>query len=531
MRSLYVPGKARICLVTYQDEKDLPEGQKLKRCSRCNEAFYISREAQMEHWPLHKKVCCPVEKDHPALRDGTHAVSPELNTIDGCVETIRRILRKPKERIHLRNPRLLTFALQRLKDLLSEDPRNLVPSFGDTESILRNLIVELYYKRQFSDDELNHIFAIPGFANYFLSDNLFLSKEMAIRKENGLCPLTGAVLDEEGKAVMKRNEYEYSSFQDYEDIEEAERKYPGTYTAPLYCLAMFQIIRAWTMSMKRNNNLNRPDLLSALFRRIFRMWVCPYGRISFPDIRNITTSIWKQFKGRNTLILWFLNDWQSGYTCQGNEYIPGITTFQLFTRILDDNVAFNGAGAVHSWNLPVFLSRLLYLEDGDSTFIDLNTDQRILLLNRLITEDVVGVLSDADDGRHITNDDGRDVTTRDMLLNLVIGCCRCQVLIQIHHRMNEQLSKNDKFLDDKTKMLIHNLWDQIQVAIMPSLTAYIDVGETQRQRKQDAGSDLSKPFEFPKDVSELICEFSFPKQFTSFYFMPRSSKQEKQSNK
>ena len=512
MRSLYVPGKARICLVTYQDEKDLPEGQKLKRCSRCNEAYYISREAQMEHWPLHKKVCCPVEKDHPALRDGNHAVALHLNTIEGCAETVGSLIKSFRNANVMRWPRLLTFALQRLKDLFSEDPQNLVPSSGDTgESMLWNLII---YCREISSDGLDYLFAIPGFANYFLSDDLFLSKEMAIRKENGLCPLTGAKLDEEGKAAMKRNEYEYSSFQDYEDIKEAERKYPGTYTAPLYCTAMFQLISAFAYSIKLNK-LNKPDLLSALFRRVFRTWACPYGRISFPDIRNITTSIWDRWKCRNTLVLWFLchsplpDVGQSGYNSQGNGCIPGITDFQLFTRILDDNVSFNCAGAVgRDCSLPTFLRLLRYREDhdGDTTFIDLNTDERILLLNRLVTEDVVGVVSSRD---------GHDFTTRDMLLNLLMGWCRCKVLIQIYHRMNEQLSKNDKFVDDKTKGLIHTIWMNCQISIMRSLFAYVDVVETQRQRKQDAGSQsgLSKPFEFPEDVSALIREFSFPKKF------------------
>ena len=503
MRSLYVPGKARICLVTYQDEKDLPEGQKLKRCSRCHEAFYISREAQMEHWPLHKKVCCPVEKDHPALMQGSnHAVAHRLNTIEGCAETVGSLLQNSTEAIDKRNPRMLTFALRRLKELLSEDPQNLVPSSGDTESILCNLMRQ--NGREFSSDDIDHIFAIPGFANYFLSDELFLSKEMAIRKESGRKPLPCA--DHEGETM---NEKDFESFDDYEDVEKAERKYPGTYTSPFYCLAMIQLISGWTMSIR----LNKPDLLFSFFRRIFRTWVCPYGRISFPDIRNTATSSWDGWQSRNGLVLWFLNNsplpdvGQNGYTCQGNEYIPGITAFQLFTRILDDNVSFNRVDAGHGWSLPTFLHRLLYLEDhGDTTFMDLNTDQRILLVNRFVTEDVVGVLSGVD---------SCDFSTRDLLLNLLTGCCRCQVLIQIYHRMNEQLSKNDKFVDDNTKVLIQNLWDKCQESIMPSLSTYVNVVETQHQRKQDAGSQSgrSKPFEFPEDVSELICEFSFPKQF------------------
>ena len=507
MRTLYVPAKARFCLVTYQDEKDLPEGQKLRTCSRCNEACYISREAQVEHWPLHKKVCCPIEKDHPALReeDYNHEVGLKLNTIDGCAKIVELFLKYPTEMICLGASRLLTFALRRLKELLSEDPRYFVPSHGDNESILGSCFTGAF--TMLSSDELDHLFAIPGFANYFLSDELFLTKEMAIRKEKGLGPLPCA----ERKEGEEMNEKDFGTFDGYEDVEEAERKYPGTYTSPFYCSAVCQLIVNWIVLIQ-SNHWNKPDLLSALHRRIFRTWVCPYGRISFSDIRNPATAHWDGYLNRSGIILWFLNASilpaaQNCYTNWGNEALPGITAFQLFTRMLDDNVAFSDIEK-QEFTLPnaikLLISRELHAPKRDNGYLHLTTDERILLFDRIITEDVVGFIVTAE---------GRKITCKNMLTVLVTGCCSSQVLIQMYHRLNKQLSKNDKFVDGETKMLIHNLWGGLQEASIPALAAYVDVVETHRQRKQNAGPGLGKPLEFPKEISELICEFSFQDEY------------------
>ena len=467
MRTLYVPAKARFCLVTYQDEKDLPEGQKLRTCSRCNEACYISREAQVEHWPLHKKVCCPIEKDHPALRaeDYDHELAIHLNTIDGCAALIDALLQNPTDVIGKGNARLLTFALQRLKEIILEDPRNFVLSHGDMESVLGRSLIGEIYKRQFSDDELDHLFAIPGFANYFLSDELFLTKEMVVRKRHGLDPLPCA--EEEGEMM---NEKDFSSFHDFEDVEEAERKYPGTFTAPSYCSAVSFLIWKWACSLY-TNGLNKPSMFSALNRRIFRTWVCPYGRISFPDIQNIATSKWDRWESRSRIILEtitfsFLPEVQNCYTIRGNEVLPGITAFQLITRILDDNVAFSDFEK-QELTLPKAIKLLISREKNaakrDNGYLHLTTDERILLLDRIMTEDVVGVFSTSD---------GRKATCKDMLTTLVTGCTSSQVLIQMYHRLNQNLSKKDKFVDNETKMLIHDLWDRLQEESAPLLAAY-----------------------------------------------------------
>jgi hypothetical protein len=34
-----------------------------KKCSRCNTAYYCSRECQKKHWKMHKKECTPCKEN------------------------------------------------------------------------------------------------------------------------------------------------------------------------------------------------------------------------------------------------------------------------------------------------------------------------------------------------------------------------------------------------------------------------------------------------------------------------------------
>ena len=55
----------RVCAFSYKNEKDLPDGQKLLTCARCLETCYIDREAQLQHYKIHKQTCC--KREHEAF--------------------------------------------------------------------------------------------------------------------------------------------------------------------------------------------------------------------------------------------------------------------------------------------------------------------------------------------------------------------------------------------------------------------------------------------------------------------------------
>ena len=67
--------KDKVCSWTFKHESELPAGQKLLRCSGCNETFYASRIAQRAHWPYHRMFCCHLADDEEQVH---HAFEDEL---------------------------------------------------------------------------------------------------------------------------------------------------------------------------------------------------------------------------------------------------------------------------------------------------------------------------------------------------------------------------------------------------------------------------------------------------------------------
>ena len=104
--------KDRICSATFVHEKDLPAGKKLLTCGRCRETCYVSREAQLEHWPWHKVSCCPIEKD-PSLA----LVQAQGNNVSLLSDLFGWILERPEERA---KGRALLKIFQRLQYLMLE---------------------------------------------------------------------------------------------------------------------------------------------------------------------------------------------------------------------------------------------------------------------------------------------------------------------------------------------------------------------------------------------------------------------------
>jgi MYND finger len=54
----------RFCNYTFVPEEDIGgdgDTGRLLRCSRCKDTYYRDAEAQRAHWPLHKKVCKPLD--------------------------------------------------------------------------------------------------------------------------------------------------------------------------------------------------------------------------------------------------------------------------------------------------------------------------------------------------------------------------------------------------------------------------------------------------------------------------------------
>lgn len=49
-----------------KDDSELEEGKKLKKCAKCLDVMYCSKECQTAHWKVHKKICKTPEERRKA---------------------------------------------------------------------------------------------------------------------------------------------------------------------------------------------------------------------------------------------------------------------------------------------------------------------------------------------------------------------------------------------------------------------------------------------------------------------------------
>ena len=179
----------RVCAFSYKNEKDLPGGQKLLTCARCCETCYVDRESQLEHWPIHKHSCCKPEHENFDLRQ------VQEMSFEGLVSTVKFLLATPdliKGRYFLCIFKEILDRIIYNHDISVQETRLL----NTLHSTFMQVLTKPPVGENGEDDEtsglpsktLQRIWAIPGFASFFLSDDIFLSKAMGEAKREGLMP-------------------------------------------------------------------------------------------------------------------------------------------------------------------------------------------------------------------------------------------------------------------------------------------------------------------------------------------------------
>jgi hypothetical protein len=168
-------------------EKDLPKGQKLLLCSKCKATFYKDRDAQTQHWPFHKQVCCRADEDIKA-RQFLQAAEQGSRSIDTAFETIEVIL--DPQNVSLMKGRTLVYCLQYLKWYLNEkeavavhESEELKHRYSERirESIFMPMSRKLWPSHACEENReryLTVLWAVPGFTSWALSEDLLISKQM-----------------------------------------------------------------------------------------------------------------------------------------------------------------------------------------------------------------------------------------------------------------------------------------------------------------------------------------------------------------
>ena len=264
----YQISSARFCSQTFVEEKDLPQGQKLLTCGRCRETCYVSREAQLENWPHHKHSCRRLSEDHPVVRD-----SQGFESSIHCLNEIQNCLQNPLGKIR---GRLLLYGLQQL--LTSTNCGSLTMTRGGDEipidaSEYQQFVESIFQKviallgSAFDSDfgpakEIAHrLWSIPGFTNFFLSEDRFLSAAMKRWKLEGIPP-----------PPMNKQEENDGSIQ-----------LPSTSTNFVSkLLGQSDLALAGRAEDSKNLIVSTTAFGAAVERRFLECWQCPYSRASVP---------------------------------------------------------------------------------------------------------------------------------------------------------------------------------------------------------------------------------------------------------
>ena len=166
----------RVCAESFVREEDLPAGQKLLTCGRCLETDYVDEAAQRRNWPVHKLSCCPVEKDKTLDFSGF-----DVNSLVDLFRAMGEILRNPKQCCRGRG---LLRCIQSIKHLLEEKPHLLDSQNAST--VFQETVRPHLDNCDFGSAQI--VWAIPGFANYFSSDEIVLTTAIRQLKADGHPP-------------------------------------------------------------------------------------------------------------------------------------------------------------------------------------------------------------------------------------------------------------------------------------------------------------------------------------------------------
>ena len=474
------PTDSRICAFTYVNEKDLPEGQKLLRCLRCQETFYVNLEAMAEHLPVHRQVCCALHEDAPLL-ELIHQGGFER--FEEAMGEVVWIAEDPDNRLQGRS---LLYALQQALSFLKNRP-------GGTE--FNKEMIRAYYKVVYALDETlsqenrKIMWAIPGFVNYFLGPNVWNPLELEVTG--------GRLLD--GEVLSAGPGGDQSS----------HGRQHGPQLNGLYCSLLTSILL--DTSIASPNNLNSQGqgarLQACVTRHFFQMWSDRRVSTSWPETLTIsfdygdTTRVdrfWEEIS------LYTIFKWAAPLLEQSlmrpHELVPGLTVKNLLVLLMEDKALF---GCLEEQeNLDGDCKRLLEL-----------LHQGGLAFSYLTTEDCIELFKIAEKwkprDRHVNpakyafkfKYEGvfpENLTLFDLVLYL-LTLEETKRIIDLKHSL---LAKSTL-----AHAVVNHYYQGLMDETMPLLRSFL---EAFKSHQRQLISKDEQPIEVPEEIVQHIAEFVFP---------------------
>jgi hypothetical protein len=297
MSSRYTPTVGnKVCAYTLKNERDLPPGKKLLMCSKCKETFYENRDAQLSHWPDHKRSCCAIEKD-PTLP------SQEYSDPHECMRDVSSILHAAETRIIGRGLlHALKCFLAFMKNMVFE-----VDDPNDEESYWKGLIDDCFQatfeaaKLRTNGAVIDWIWGIPGFVNFFLDERNYICTQ------HGYHLIPG-------------------------DEQPAHPRFTGPYFGSFFILTKETIA-----GVDRMSYINSNTVAIGWMRFLMKIW-------GIDDIRQSVPLYFRNQVFNQTFLLLLLgkqeNESRVVQNTKPGEIVPGLTLRNIIKVMIDDMFTF-----------------------------------------------------------------------------------------------------------------------------------------------------------------------------------------------
>ena len=344
------------------------------------------------------------------------------------------------------------------------------------------------------------IWSIPGFANYFLSDDILLSPAMKQWKEQGreLPP----------KETFK-NGFNVSSTK-YDDALQLPYSYI-TFLNKLFQTSCKQLVPTEILQQKNSIflscNFKPTAVAAAVAARLFKSLLCPYARVSYPSVVLLPSDTSGDAYCRSVVYSELIRSLQKPHEewalpvqkwMRPHELLPGLSPKQILRVMMEDEAFFHTLPPVYALDilLTVFNSRLL----SPLPWTTLTATDRVELLK--IAHDWEGPTFEMPKSFPLLIT--FPITFKDAFVQLIIIGFSSDVLFKVHnaaHKSSPPLDKSNLKLLQKTR----------QAALknaLPLVTEYVKIVGAKYRSRMAATKEES--YFFPLELTEMIAEFAAP---------------------
>ena len=377
--------KTRVCAHSCVAEQDLPNGQKLLTCGKCGETNYASKQAQKTHWKLHKPYCCAPSNDRMVQglekfeQDEPHNWNDYRDYADVIGSALEGVLAERGAPIG----RILLHCFQKMYWYFANESHVITEKDEDQQqTIFQFLTAKItlpllqILSEQIGVSFLWHFFAIPGFADWFLSDDILLTAALRERKDKG----EEALSLEDVLAVPD----------DCDDENSKQNVMCRPYAIVItqfYLLCCFDGLtlddELGILEDPSRMRSNSP-LAAAIARRVMRNAVSPYVVASLRPYGDLRFDMLAYFVQHGVMAIKSSPpDSALNQATNDNEIVPGLTAYHLLKLLIVDLQMYRMADPTKLLQFFLFLKTEYGYRHEDGPFSYITAQERLELLERL----------------------------------------------------------------------------------------------------------------------------------------------------